>query len=322
VEIRTLLSAEREALLELLDCWEMPDGWSGRDFFRRYIEDDPSFRDENVWVAAASGRLISCVQIFPRALRVRSGTVPVGGIGSVFTHPEHRTAGVAGAVLARAEAAMRERGLALGMLFTGRVAWYRKLGWHPWPFANALYLHRGEPASPARAAEPVAFDAARDLAGVKAIHTEYCLPRDGTVVRDDPAWEGSLRVAGNPDEDFLVVRHEGAPAAYARLIALEGHPVLAEFGRRKDAAQDLAALLSGACAARRGAYGPAPGDPELERAGRPVRHAALPRPGGAARGRPRRPAPRRERVRAPASGASAGAGALLARGPLLAACTA
>ena len=62
MEIRTLRADEREALLDLLDAWDVGDGWpGGRAFFRRYLEDDPTFRDENVWVAADGGALVSCV---------------------------------------------------------------------------------------------------------------------------------------------------------------------------------------------------------------------------------------------------------------------
>ena len=66
MKIRTLGSGEREAVLELLDSWELPDGWRGRDFFRRYIEYDSAYRDDNFWVAEDRGRLVSCVQVFPR----------------------------------------------------------------------------------------------------------------------------------------------------------------------------------------------------------------------------------------------------------------
>ena len=80
MEIRTLRRSERELLLDLLDCWKVPDGWAGRDLFRRYIEDDPTLADENMWVAADDGRLVSCVQIFPRPLQVRGRAVPTGDV--------------------------------------------------------------------------------------------------------------------------------------------------------------------------------------------------------------------------------------------------
>ena len=58
MEIRTLRPQEREALLDLLDGWPLADGWRGRDFFRRYLEDDPSYADEDVWVALDAGKLV------------------------------------------------------------------------------------------------------------------------------------------------------------------------------------------------------------------------------------------------------------------------
>ena len=79
-----------------------------------------------------------------------------------------------------------------------------------------------------------------------AIHAEYSAARSCTLVRDDGEdWEGSLRLTGNPDEDFRVARRGGEAVAYARRITLSEHPILAEFGRRADAAADLAALLEG-----------------------------------------------------------------------------
>ncbi len=265
VEIRTLESREREAVLELLDAWELPDGWRGRDFFRRYMEDDPSFRDENFWVAAEGARLVSCVQIFPRRLRLNGGEVGLGGIGSVFTHPEGRGSGAASAVLRAAEDDMRGRGLALGLLFTGRIPFYERLGWIAWPFSNALYIaQEADAGAAAEGVELDAFDLARDLADVCDLHAGYSAERSGSVVRDDAAWEGNLKVAGNPDEDFRVARRDGEVVAYARFIALEGHPILAEFGRGPRDEDALAALLSRALAERGGGYGPAPADASLE----------------------------------------------------------
>ena len=266
MEIRILRSGEREHVLDLLDCWELPDGWRGRDFFRRYMEQDPSYHDENFWVAEDGGRFVCCVQIFPRALRVGSGVAPLGGIGSVFTHPDARSSGTASAVLRRAEEAMRERGMCVGMLFTGRTGFYERLGWLAWPLANALYIKQSDPPPPDSHLELEAFDPVADLQGVKALHARYSTGRAGTLARDDAGWEGSLRLAGNPDEDFRVVRRDGVVVGYARFISLEKHPILAEFGRSADDADALASLLATVFAELGGAYGPALADPELEQA--------------------------------------------------------
>jgi len=258
--IRTLRRDEREAWLELLDGWELGDGWRGRDFFRRPLERDPTFEDENVWVATEGGRLVSCVQIFPRRLRVRGAAVPTGGIGSVFTRPEARGSGVASALLERTLAAMRERGMELSLLFAARHAFYGRLGWGLWPRSRPLLL-RAEGTAPAvRAGDR--FDPACDLAEVAALHAAYSSPFDGTVVRDAAQWQASLVLAGNPREEFLVAREGGGGiAAYARTIVLEGFFLIAEWARRPDGADALAALVAGLLTPRE--------EDPLERPGRP-----------------------------------------------------
>jgi len=135
MQIRTLRRDERERLLELLDLWALPDGWRGRDFFRRYVEDDPTFEDENVMVAEEAGELVSCVQIFPRPVRIRGRAVPMGGIGSVFTKPEQRHGGLARRLLELALERMRERGLLVSLLF-GDERIYHVLGWRAWRVAE------------------------------------------------------------------------------------------------------------------------------------------------------------------------------------------
>jgi GNAT superfamily N-acetyltransferase len=260
--IRALRRDEREAWLELLDGWELRDGWRGRDFFRRPIEHDPSYTDENVWVAEEAGRLVACVQIFPLQLRLRGVAVPAGGIGSVFTRPEARAGGVASALLERSLRAMRERRMELSLLFASRHAFYARLGWSLWPRLRPLLLRTDATARPDPARAGVRFDPARDLADVVALHAAYSAGFDGTLVRDTESWRGSLVLAGNPGEEFRVARDAaGRIAAYARAIVLEGFFMIGEWARRPDAAEELADLAVGLMQPR------AP-DP-LERADRP-----------------------------------------------------
>jgi GNAT superfamily N-acetyltransferase len=264
MEIRTLRKAERELLLDLLDHWPVPDGWQGRDFFRRYVEDDPTFSDDNVWVAVEAGRLVSCVQIFPRPLRIRGKAVPTGGIGSVFTLPEHRRSGIAGALLDRAVDAMSGAGIEISLLFAARIPWYTRLGWRSWVVTRTL-LERRAPLPPKTGAEILAFDPARDLTAVKAVHQYYSGLFDGTVVRDESLWTASLANAGNPEEDFRVAHDGGEVLAYARTATLEGFPILTEFGHLAGSVDALADLLA-AMIDERVAAGNLHLDPKLERA--------------------------------------------------------
>lgn len=246
MEIRTLKSHERDALLDLLDGWSLPDGWQGRDFFRRYIEIDPTYEDRNVWVAERDGRLVSCVQIFPRRLRVLGHAVPTGGIGSVFTAESERQGGVAGRVLERASEAMIDRGMELSILFAGVIPFYAKRGWRSWPCGRTV-LRLGEGAAPDEAPPGVEiepFDWERDFEEVKAIHSAYSAPRSGTVVRDDALWAASFRLSGNPAEEFRVARRGGRVVAYVRATMLNEVFTITELGRLEDGADALAALVA------------------------------------------------------------------------------
>jgi GNAT superfamily N-acetyltransferase len=260
MEIRTLARGEREKLLELLDGWPLADGWRGRDFFWRYVERDPTFADENVWVALEDGRLLSCVQIFPRAIRMAGTEVPAGGIGTVFTREGARRRGLAERLMERACESMRARGLAVSLLF-GVQPLYRRQGYEFWPAHAGLLLRAKDDAGanarsaarpPPRAAAGLApgltvdaFEPARDLAALRALHAAYSGLLAGTVVRDEALWAHSLANAGNPSEEFLVARAGGELVAYARACVLSGFLNLMEFGCVPGFEDALAALVAG-----------------------------------------------------------------------------
>jgi hypothetical protein len=231
MKVRILEPTEHDALLELLDGWELSDGWRGRDFFRRYLVEDSAFEERNVWVAEEAGRLVSCVQIFPRTLQVAGVAVPTGGIGSVFTRPEARNAGTAGTLLGCAVDAMRKRGMELSLLFAARVAYYGRLGWTSWPCIRTLLRRPAQPRSAPSEIELSAFDPARDLPELVALHAAYSGARSGTTVRDASGWQSSLRLAGNPHEEFVVARRGGRAVAYARATVLSSFLMLSELGR-------------------------------------------------------------------------------------------
>lgn len=262
MEIGTLQESEREGLLDLLDGWGLADGWAGRDFFRRYIECDPTYADENVWVARERGELLSCVQIFPRRIRVLGYQVSAGGIGSVFTRRDRRSEGLAGALLEGAAAAMRERGMSVSLLFSGRIPFYEKYGYSSWKSQRALVKRSGKPPGTARARplsgarrqaggalEIRSFDAARDWPGVEVLHEGYSSERSGSVVRDAELWRASFLLAGNPDERFLVARRGGELAAYLRSTKLYERHVVTELARVPGDPEALAALVDASLAA-------------------------------------------------------------------------
>ncbi len=262
--IRTLRRDERGALLDLLDQWPLSDGWRGRDYFRRYIDSDPTYLDENFHVAEQDGALVSCVQIFPRALRAGGTAIPTGGIGSVFTSEKARGSGVASQLLEASVAAMRERGMELSLLFASRHDFYSRLGWMLWPRQRPLWIASDAVAAPDAALRVDAFDAARDLDAVMALHARYSGSRDGTTVRDRAFWLGNLAFAGNPTEEFRVARDAaGRVLAYARASLFEGFCAILELGRDEStvAVEALADLVLRSMA-------PRDDDPVAARAGK------------------------------------------------------
>lgn len=244
MEIRTLHAREGDALLDLLDGWSPGDGWSGRGFFRRYLEQDPTFEPRNVWVALESGALVSCVQIFPRLVTIGECSVPLGGIGSVFTREDQRGRGTASVLLGHAIEAMRRRGFELSLLFATRIPFYTRLGWRSWKVRRGLLRRKGPEQPGAPGIRLDRLDPERDLDAVRAVHAEYSGARGGAALRElRRDWEASLRLAGNPAEDFYLARRADEVVAYARATALSGILAITEFGRREGEAPVLAALL-------------------------------------------------------------------------------
>ena len=257
MEIRTLSNAERGNLLDLLEGFELPDGWRGRHYFRRFMDYDSSYRDENVWVAADGGVLLGSVQIMPRRIRVLGHAIPTGVLGALYTLPEHRGQRIASRLVEAAVGAMVERGMEISLLHAQQQGFFERRGWAAWASERSLLRCVDSNGTKPKGAPPAlaeiefaTFDRERDLAAVKAIQSAYSASRSGTVVRDDDGWEASLCLAGNPIEEFLVARQGGATVAYARCTLLGGVLTVSELGRIEEGASALAALVAHALTER------------------------------------------------------------------------
>src|SRR5512143_4035305 len=236
VTLRTIEPRERDAVLDLLAGW-----LNDRAFFARYFAYDPTFRDDLCFVAEADGRLVSTLQVFRKVVRVEGVALAVGGIGNVFTDPQWRGAGVAGALLERAIAAMDAHGFDASLLFASRLDFYARFGWQSLP-RQLSFISQSPTVAPRAALEP--FDAARDLDEVMAIYDVYGAEVPGATVRDPAYWHGQLRYAGNPDERFVVARHGGRVTAYGRATHLYDLPVVTEHGCLAGATEPLADVIA------------------------------------------------------------------------------
>jgi predicted N-acetyltransferase YhbS len=233
MEVRAARRGERDEVLELLGHWYNDRG----EFFARYNHNDPSFRDALCLVARDGGRLVSTVQIFDRAVNLGGQSVPMGGIGSVFTLEEYRHKGVASALMRLAVDTMAREGFEVSLLFAERLTFYNQFGWREIKRTfSILAAAAGINATDRFLID--SFETERDLGEVAAIHRGYSGRFNVTAVRDDAAWRANLKFAGNQplhpgegsEEYFIVCRDGSRIAAYARVTRFHGVSMVMEYG--------------------------------------------------------------------------------------------
>ena len=232
MEIRAAQRGERDEVLDLLAQW-----YGDRAFFERYNHNDPGFRDELCLVARDGGRLVSTVQIFDRAINLDGQTVPMGGIGSVFTLEEYRHKGVASALMRLSVETMIREAFEVSLLFAERLTFYNQFGWREVERKFSILAGAASLDVPNRFVID-SFEMERDLSEVAAIHREYSGRFNVTAVRDDSAWRANLKFAGNQplhpgegSEEYFVVCRDGARiAAYARVTRFHGVSMVMEYG--------------------------------------------------------------------------------------------
>jgi predicted N-acetyltransferase YhbS len=231
-------SEDREPVLDLLE-----HAFAVRELFERFMDFDPSFRFADVLLAVDAGRPVSCVQVFERPIRLRREHVLLGGIGSVATHSAARGKGLASELLRRSIARMRERGMALSLLFTGRFSFYEPQGFLQISSRLFKLAPGAKPGGPDDGTRLRHFEP-RDLARVAALYDAYTEPLSGPTVRDARYWAGQLRTAGTPREDFRVAERNGELVAYARAASFNGRVRVIEYARAPSGANALARLLA------------------------------------------------------------------------------
>lgn len=255
MRIRRLRPAEREALATLLDGDERSPGRRGGDLYRRCLDFDPSYSDDNVCVAVSRKRLLACAQLFPRQMRLRGVQVPVALFGNVFAHPDARGAGIARAVLEMACRGAAHRGMALALLFNRDP--HRRPGsaWSTWEIRRHAAQPQGRP-RPLRPQALRPLEPRATLAALRALHACTAEALEGTLAREADAWAALLAVGlpfGEGREDWL-----GASGgfgeelvAYGRATRVGGVRWVTEWGvsegeEAEDALADLIVeLLAG-----------------------------------------------------------------------------
>src|SRR5216683_656076 len=195
MEVRAAYRSERDEVLDLLALW-----YNDREFFARYNQLDPLFRDELCLVARDRGRLVSTVQIFDRAINLANNldrqVVPMGGIGSVFTVEEYRHKGVASALMRLAVDTMVREGFEVSLLFAERLTFYSQFGWRAVQRKFSILAGAANIKAPTHFLIDV-FDEPGDLAAIAEIHRAYSGRFNVSAIRDQASWRANLEFAGN-----------------------------------------------------------------------------------------------------------------------------
>ena len=228
------------AVYDLLGiCFTTP-----REYFANQTEHDATYRFGQTRIIEVDGRVVSHVRLFHRRMLVRGVALPVGGVGSVATHPDYQRRGLATALLQDAIARMERAGYALSFLWTGLVPLYERLGWRAVP--QPFYTAQPEEAAglSTRATEGVRPFTSADLPAVALVYRRATEGSTGAIVRTLRYWRDHMTWVRDDSEGFLLVERGGRVLAYVRSkVEVDNHPRLLEGEALPGAESALTILL-------------------------------------------------------------------------------
>lgn len=145
------------------------------------------YKPENTLCAAAGSSIFSTLQIIPRRIYVRGGSIPAGYVVGVSTQPEHRGRGLAGSLLRAALELMRSRGQLLSILVPFDFRFYRRYGWEVTHFLHRIeapldLLGRTRDARGIRTVGPGEWEC------LNAAYESHLSFRHGYLLRDEQTW--------------------------------------------------------------------------------------------------------------------------------------
>lgn len=237
--IRGCLS--REELRTVVNLLDRAFEKTAREYFERHLLHDATLSPDDTRVLVQDGRIVSSVQIFPRAMWVANRKIPFGGIGNVGTEPAVRRSGFASLLMRDALEQMRQRGYPLSVLTTDINSYYEKFGYRTvvrevLTFTEIPFVGNARP-----------FDKAHDLEDVMGIYEQYNAGSIGPQVRDEAYWRTQFEFLG--EDTFLVAEEAGRPIGYMRAGYEKKDFHVREFAARSGAPR-VFALLLGALRAR------------------------------------------------------------------------
>jgi ribosomal protein S18 acetylase RimI-like enzyme len=194
--------------------------------------------------------LRSSAKRYDFAARLGAATVPVAGIGAVFTAPDRRGRGHARELIeAMVEDAAR-RGCTFVLLFSEiGPAYYERLGFHALArrvVTLEVVRGRGAPAVLVRSAEPGDLAAVADLAAQRAAGSAFALERSPDLIAFGVARKRLLAGLGPPGRrtvEFFVAEEAHQPVAFVVVTRGPQGVFLEDCGDRDRSGARVGAML-------------------------------------------------------------------------------
>ncbi len=177
-------------------------------------------------VVRRGGQVVGGLRAIPMAHFFGGRAVPCVGLSGVTVAPEHRSRGLAAAMMRRHVLEARAQGVPLASLYPASDALYGRAGYER---AGHYLHHRVRPGAltGARRELEVRRATEADQPAIHALYATYARHRDGHVDRDARWWR--FWVEGffpTPLRTYLALAPDGAPEGYVSLVqtATDGHP--------------------------------------------------------------------------------------------------
>lgn len=188
-----------------------------------YQNRDPFYKPEFSRIAKFNGRIVSHVSVVEKHLRIGSAVVKVGGIGDVFTHPEHRGKHLTHILMEDSIRYMAANRFPLSMLY-GIMNFYHKFGYieavNAYKTLVALKNLAALPPAPDKAVRPFR-DA--DLPKLNALYNKAFAGKTLSAERIPEVWFPIAK----PKTTFVAVDRRDNPVGYVVTSAPPTAPSLA-----------------------------------------------------------------------------------------------
>lgn len=184
-------------------------------------------------VGEVDGEFVSALLNIPTEVWLEDRLAPLGAVGAVSTHPDHRKRGYAGELMKEIVRRMKAEGTILSALNPFSFAYYRKFGWE-YVGTHRVHRFKTDAVGPLPPTDGVTGLAREELPAVSAV-SDLAAQRYALTSRWTPESIGVMGMfasaapfapAGKASADVLVCREGGEVTGFALATRPEGDDAL------------------------------------------------------------------------------------------------